>query len=127
MQFRAKKFYWFCDGSGLLTEGEKKTWIYRYHRTEDEFFLSDVEILPTQTELEAICKWFQSMDPNGSYLEFAQDLREDQENKDRFLFNVDALIAVVAKWMSEDWETSCEFASGLVGMMTRLLKLREEV
>lgn len=121
-----KKYYWFCDGSGLLTEGEKKTWIYRYHRTEDEFSLSDVEILPTQTEYESICEWFQSMDPNGSYLEIAQDLR-DPENADYFLFNVDALIAIVAHWMDEDWETSCEFASGLVKMMTRLLKLREEV
>lgn len=120
------KYYWFCDGSGFLTEDEKKLWIHRYHMTEDEFCLSDVEILETQTEYESICGWFQHMDPNGSYLEIAHDLR-DPENKDYFLFNVDALIAIVAEWMTEDWETECKFSSGLVNVMGRLLKLRKEV
>ena len=123
------KYYWFCDDSGLMTEDEKNREMLQYGLENDDFCLSDVEITPEQTELEAICKWFQRMDLNGSYTEYAEELRDSRTwNHDKdFLLNIDGLVAVLGGWMSEDWETDCVFHPGYIPIMTRLLKLREEV
>ena len=125
----AKEFYLWCDGSGLITEREKRNWIARYGMTEDEFYQSDVEISPMQTELESICEWFQHMDMNGFYVECAEELRDPsvRDHDKTFLFNVDALISIVCEWMHEDFESAYEFSPCYITIMTRLVKLREEV
>ena len=125
----AKAYYWYSkEGSGLLTEREKKLWILRYHMSEDDFALSDVEITANQQEYEAISEWFQRQDQNGSYTEIARELRDTREYcpyDNDFLRNLNGLTAVLCGWMSEDYETEGDLDLAHIAIMSRLMKLRE--
>lgn len=123
------KYYWFTEGSGLLTEREKKQWINWYRLTDGDFTLSDVAITDTQTEFEAISAWFQHKDQNGSYMEIAKDLRDTREycpHDDDFIRNLDALVVVLCGWIQDAYETEWKMNPVYMSILTRLTDLRRK-